>query len=70
MYLKIKLVVLPYFILLAYVYPSRGIRDFCTFVVNNNFKISPPARCVSAANVIYKETDIFNKNKIRLVDIS
>jgi hypothetical protein len=39
-------------------------------VVSKNFKVSPSARCVSAANVICKEIDIFNKNKIMLVDIS
>jgi hypothetical protein len=50
--------------------PSKRIKDFSTFVVNNNFKVSPSARCVYAANVIGKEIDIFNKNKITLVDIS
>jgi membrane-associated HD superfamily phosphohydrolase len=49
--------------------PSRTIRDFSTFVVRQNFKVSPSARCVSAANTIYKEIDIFNKDKITLVDI-
>jgi hypothetical protein len=39
-------------------------------VVNNNFKVSPSARCFSAANVIGKEIYIFNKNKITLLDIS
>jgi hypothetical protein len=41
------------------------------FVVNN-FKVNLSARCVSAAisAVICKEIDIFNKNKITLVDIS
>jgi hypothetical protein len=38
-------------------------------VVNHNFKVSPTARCVSTANVICKETDIFNKDKIKLIDI-
>jgi hypothetical protein len=32
--------------------PSRRIRDFSTFVANHNFKVSPSARCVSAANAI------------------
>jgi hypothetical protein len=50
--------------------PSRRIRDFSTFVVNHNFKVSPSARCVSAANAICKEIDIFNKDKITLVDVS
>jgi hypothetical protein len=39
-------------------------------VVNHNFKVSLSARCVSAANAICKEIDIFNKDKITLVDIS
>jgi hypothetical protein len=34
-------------------------------VANHNFKVSP-----SAANAICKEIDIFNKDKIKLVDIS
>jgi hypothetical protein len=32
--------------------PCRRIRDFSTFVVNHNFKVSPSARCVSTANAI------------------
>jgi hypothetical protein len=67
-YLKIKLVVLPYLIQLVYGNPSRIITDFSTFVVNHNFKVSPSIRCVSAANDISKETDIFNKDKITLTD--
>jgi hypothetical protein len=55
--------------MLTYVYPLEEL-DFSTFVVNHNFKVSPSARCVSAANAICKETDIFNKDKITLVDIS
>jgi hypothetical protein len=39
-------------------------------VVNNTFTVSPSVRCVSAANFICKEIDIFNKDKIMLVDIS
>jgi hypothetical protein len=39
-------------------------------LVNHNFKVSPSVRCVSAANAICKEIDIFNKDKITLVDIS
>jgi hypothetical protein len=39
-------------------------------VVNHNFKVSPPATCVSAANAICKEIDIFNMVKITLVDSS
>jgi hypothetical protein len=38
-------------------------------MVNQNFKVSPSARCVSATNVICKETDIWNKDKITLTDI-
>jgi hypothetical protein len=50
--------------------PSRRIRDFCNFVVNHNFKVSLSVKCVSAANAICKEIDIFNKDRIALVDIS
>jgi hypothetical protein len=39
-------------------------------VFNHNFKVSPSARCIPAANAICKETDIFNKDKISLIDIS
>jgi hypothetical protein len=39
-------------------------------VVNHNFKVSPSATCISAANAICKETDIFNMVKITFVDIS
>jgi hypothetical protein len=39
-------------------------------VVNHNFKVSPSARCVSAANAICKEIHFFNKDKITLTDIS
>jgi hypothetical protein len=42
--------------------PFRRIRDFSTFVVNHNLKVSPSARCVSAANAMCKEIDIFNKD--------
>jgi hypothetical protein len=69
MYLKIKLVVLPYLILLAYVYPLGELETSLPSWLTN-FKVSPSARCASAANVICKEIDIFNKDKITLVDIS
>jgi hypothetical protein len=46
------------------------IRDFSTFVVNHNFKVSPSGRCVSAANATCKEIDVFNKDKIMFVDIT
>jgi hypothetical protein len=36
------------------------------FVVNHNFKISPSARCVSVANPICKDIDIFEKDFITL----
>jgi hypothetical protein len=42
--------------------PVRRIRDFSTFVVNHNFKVSPSARCVSAANAMCKEIDIYSKD--------
>jgi hypothetical protein len=55
---------------LVRVIPFRIIRHVSTFVINHNFKVSPSATCVSAATVLCKEIDIFNKDKIMLVDIS
>jgi hypothetical protein len=48
----------------------RRIIEFSSFVVNKNFKVNPSTRCVSAANAICKEIDVFNKDKITLVDIT
>jgi membrane-associated HD superfamily phosphohydrolase len=50
--------------------PTRIIRDFCSFVVKHNFKVSPSAICVSAASAICKESDILNKDRITLIDIT
>jgi hypothetical protein len=50
--------------------PSRSIRDFCAFSVYRNFKASPSARCVSAANTVCWNIDIFNKDRILLMHIS
>jgi hypothetical protein len=47
----------------------RLIRDFSTFVVNHNFIARPSSICVSAANAICKDFDIFNKDKIVFTDI-
>jgi hypothetical protein len=44
--------------------PSRSIRDFSTFSVHRNFKASPSARCVSAANTVCWNIDVFNKNTV------
>jgi hypothetical protein len=38
-------------------------------MVNHNFKASPSSSCVSAANAICKDTDIFKKDYISLTDI-
>jgi hypothetical protein len=38
-------------------------------MVNHNLSVSPSARCVSAANVICKDIDIFNKDCISLTDV-
>jgi hypothetical protein len=38
--------------------------------VHPNFKASPSARCVSAANAVCWNTDIFNKDRILLTHIS
>jgi hypothetical protein len=50
--------------------PSRSIRDFSTFSVHRNFKASPSARCVSAANTVCWNIDIFNKDHILLMHMS
>jgi hypothetical protein len=49
---------------------SRSIRDFSTFSVHRNFKASPSARCVSVANTVCWNIDIFNKDRILLMHIS
>jgi hypothetical protein len=46
--------------------PYRSIRDYNTFSVQHNFKVSPCTRCVSAANAVCRNIDIFNKNCILL----
>jgi hypothetical protein len=38
-------------------------------MVHHNFKVSPSASCVYAANAICKDIDIFNKDYITLTDI-
>jgi hypothetical protein len=48
---------------------TRIITDCSTFIVNHNFKVSPSARCVSAANATCKDNDIFNGDCISLTDI-
>jgi hypothetical protein len=50
--------------------PSRSIRDFSAFSVHRNFKASPSTRCVSAANTVCWNIDIFNKDCILLMHIS
>jgi hypothetical protein len=48
---------------------ARIIREYSTFMVNHNFKVSPSAGCVSTANAICKDIDIFNKEYISVPDI-
>jgi hypothetical protein len=50
--------------------PTRSVRDYSTFTVHRNFKVSPSARYVSAANAVCRSIDIFNKDCIRLADVS
>jgi hypothetical protein len=40
---------------------TRIIRDYSTFMLNHNFKVSLAARCVSAANAICKDIDILTR---------
>jgi hypothetical protein len=53
--------------------PTRIIRDYSIIMINHSFKISFSARCVSAANTICKDIDIFNEDceytSPRLTDI-
>jgi hypothetical protein len=44
--------------------PSRSIKNDSTFYVNLNSKASPSPRCVSAANAVYRNIDIFNPSKV------
>jgi hypothetical protein len=50
--------------------PTKSIRDYATFTVHRNFKVSPSARCVSDTNAVCRSIDIFNKDCILLSDIS
>jgi hypothetical protein len=50
--------------------PTRSVRDFSTFIVHRNFKVSPSTRCVSADNAVCRSIDIFNTDCIRLTDVS
>jgi hypothetical protein len=50
--------------------PTRSVRDYSTFTVHRNFKGSPSVRCASAANAVCRSIDIFNKDCIRLTDVS
>jgi hypothetical protein len=59
-----------YYYYYYYYYLLRSIRDFSTFSVHRNFKASPSARCVSVANTVCWNTDIFNKDDILLMHIS
>jgi hypothetical protein len=60
----------PVFIIIIIITISRIIRDCSTtFMLNHSFKVSPSARCVSAASAICKDIGIFNKDYISLTDI-
>jgi uncharacterized membrane protein YwaF len=70
MFLKAKLVAHLFLILSVCTYTLGLLRDYSTFNVHHNFKVSPSARCVSAANAVCRSTDIFNKDCIWLTDVS
>jgi hypothetical protein len=53
--------------MLVYAYLFR--QPETAFVVNHKFKVSLLAICVPTASAIFKETDIFNKDYISLMDI-
>jgi hypothetical protein len=50
--------------------PTKSIRDYTTLSVHRNFKVSPSARCVYAANAVCRSIDIFNSDCILLTDVS
>jgi hypothetical protein len=49
--------------------PTRVIRLLYRVMVNHNFKVIQSPRCVSAANAICKDIDIFTKDYTSLADI-
>jgi hypothetical protein len=46
---------------------TRSVRDYSTFTVHHNFRVSPSARFVSAANAVCRSIDIFNKDVFGLL---
>jgi hypothetical protein len=50
--------------------PTRSIRDYATFTVHRNFKVSPSAGCDTAANAVCRSIHIFNKDYILITDVS
>jgi hypothetical protein len=50
--------------------PTRSVRENSTFTILRNFKVSPSARYVSAANAVCRSIDNPNKDCILLTDIS
>jgi hypothetical protein len=70
MFLKAKLVAHLFLILLVCAYPL-GLSETTLFLpVHRNFKASPSARCISAADAVLWSIDIFNKDCILLTDVS
>jgi hypothetical protein len=47
--------------------PTRIIRDYSIFMANHNFKVSPPTRCLFAANAICKDTGVLTMNILLLL---
>jgi hypothetical protein len=70
MFLKEKLVAHLFLILLVCSYPLGLLETILLFTVHRNFKVSPSARCVSAANAVCRSINIFNKDCIWLTDVS
>jgi hypothetical protein len=62
-YLKAKLIALPYLIVVVYRYLLEYLKT-TTFMVKHNFKVIPSARCTPAANAICKDIDVFSKDYI------
>jgi hypothetical protein len=49
--------------------PTKQIRGFSTFNLNNVWRLSSSSKCVTAANSFCKSLDVFNKHNMSLEDI-
>ena len=47
--------------------PTRNLRDFSLFHVSSYYKNCPSGRCVTAANSICNNMDVFRRNLLHLI---